>query len=202
MSLQILLFKSGCLNKIEPKGNSAIQESASNCVLYIANEHFEDGSIIAIVQSGLQTITNLNLTRTTYNMILDKLMLTNRWTIVIKKSVTYVESETALSIEKIHNYILFMKTKKDCTTTLNMLINTSSWNPHALFFVYVDGQVQDLEDFVTFVLTEFWKYFVINLTISVPDKIVRFTTVSYKSHSHLDYGMQLSIDFFTDQICP
>lgn len=49
-----------------------------------------------------------------------------------------------------------------------MLVKTSSWNPHALFLIYIDGLLFEWETFATFVLTQFWRYFVINVTIGVP----------------------------------
>lgn len=91
-----------------------------------------------------------------------------------------------LAMEKVHNYIVFMKTKEECRTILNMLIKTTSWNPHAKFFIYIDGQVEDKTDFVTFILTEFWKYFVLNITVSCPQKQVRYLKVNFNPLAQLN----------------
>lgn len=71
-----------------------------------------------------------------------------------------------------------MKSEEDCMSILYMLTNTTSWNPHALFFVYVDGQVVNWQGLVTFIIEQFWEYFVINLTVSIPHNPIIFLKVN------------------------
>lgn len=66
-----------------------VQESSSNCALSIAKYHFEESSIIAIVTSGLQNVTNKNVAKSTYNLIMEKMMREMRWNIMIKIGTTY-----------------------------------------------------------------------------------------------------------------
>lgn len=61
-----------------------------------------------------------------------------------------------------------MKTESECRSILNMLVKTTSWNPHALFLVFVDWLDRDWKQFVTFIFELFWKYFVVNITIVIP----------------------------------
>lgn len=66
----------------------------------------------------------------------------------------------------------------DCDSILKMLIRTPSWNPHALFFVYITGLSEDWEALSTYIFTQFWNHFVINLTILVPDSGAKFSRVN------------------------
>lgn len=61
-----------------------------------------------------------------------------------------------------------IKTEAEAVSVINMLVDTASWNPHAKFLVFVDWLEREWISFVIFVLREFWKYFVINITISIP----------------------------------
>lgn len=88
-----IAFTTSSSSNIEPKGNAKIQDSAADCALSMALKYFEEGSIIAIVKSGLHTVTNFNLTRNTYNLISDKIMEEMRWSIMIKKSISHGEYE-------------------------------------------------------------------------------------------------------------
>lgn len=71
-----------------------------------------------------------------------------------------------------------MKSEEDCMPILFMVTNTTSWNPHALFFIYVDGQEADWEGFVTFIIRQFREYFIINLTSGVPHSPIIYLKVN------------------------
>lgn len=72
-----------------------------------------------------------------------------------------------LSIEKVHNYILFIKTEMECEVIVKMLIRTSSWNPHAKFHIFVDYLERNWREFVTFVLARLWKEHIFNIIVNI-----------------------------------
>lgn len=82
------------------------------------------------------------------------------------------------SISKVHNYILFIKTKEECDLVLGTLLKTASWNPHAYFHVFADYLERDWTSFVTYILAKFWKEFVINICVNIAvNETVSYTKV-------------------------
>lgn len=62
-----------------------------------------------------------------------------------------------------------MNTEEDCIEILNVISKTSTWNPHATFFIYVnvDRSIVARENFVVFILTRLWEYFSVNVTVGI-----------------------------------
>lgn len=81
--------------------------------------------------------------------------------------IVSVNSTKFNSIEKVHNYILFIKTEDECNITLGMLTRTSSWNAHAKFFIFVDYLERNWSEFVSFILAEFWREHVIDIIVNI-----------------------------------
>lgn len=112
MNIFCIFVKLSCLiavattNNIEPRGNGKIQESAADCALSLAVQYFEKGSIIAIVTSGLRTVTNFNLTKTTYNLISDKIMQAMQWSIMIKNSSSHGDNGVIQRVADQFDYVL------------------------------------------------------------------------------------------------
>lgn len=77
-----------------------------------------------------------------------------------------------------HNYILFIKTKKECDFILDMLLKSASWNPHAYFHVFTDYLERDWSEFVTYILSQFWTEFVINIIVNIAvNETISYTKV-------------------------
>lgn len=73
-----------------------------------------------------------------------------------------------MAMEKIHNYIVMLKTEAEVETNLQMLKNTSSWNPNARFLVFVDWLERDWRAFALFIIAKFWSHTAINVVIFIP----------------------------------
>lgn len=145
-----------------------VQESSANCMLEIARSHFPNGSLACIVESGIASKVNLNTAKSTYRLTVEKLLNDLRWSVMFKEAITFKAEFTA--IDTVDNYIIFMRTVSDMQMVLRSLRRSSSWNPHARFFIYIDGDVGD--EWATLVIKSFrafWRYFVINITIMIPD---------------------------------
>lgn len=148
-----------------------VQESGSNCVLKIIENFFPEGSIVCVISSGLKNAVNKNSSITTEQIILQQLMYQSRWTIMMKIGSDSVAPRDANAIEKVHNYIMFVKTIEDLQYILKTLKRTSSWNPHAQFLMYVENGIEtvDRDPLMSRFLELCWKYWIINLTILLPD---------------------------------
>lgn len=81
-----------------------------------------------------------------------------------------------------------IKTEAESAAILSMLTQTSSWNPHARFLVFVDWLDRDWQEFAIFIIKMFWQYFVINITIMIPPnvtvadakvRVIKLTCVPY-----------------------
>lgn len=53
---------------------------------------------------------------------------------------------------------------------LDMLIRSSPWNPNAHYLAQIYESEKHPFDLVSFIFDKFWKYFVVNLSISVPSQ--------------------------------
>lgn len=73
------------------------------------------------------------------------------------------------NIEKVHNYILFIKAEVDVHVIVTNMMTLRSWNPHALFLVIIDRLVSfNWEYIVNYITIIFTKYLIINTTIYIP----------------------------------
>lgn len=148
----------------------AVQESCAQCVLEIARLHFPTGSLACIVESGISSKFNLNTAKSTYRLTVEKLLDELRWTVMFKEAISYKREFTA--IDRVNNYIIFMRTINDMRMILRSLRKSSSWNPHARFFVLIDADVgKEWHQLVVRFFRSFWRFFVINITIMVPDTV-------------------------------
>lgn len=72
------------------------------------------------------------------------------------------------SIDKIHNYVILIRSESECISVLRILVKSPSWNPHGKFLVHVPRTQKDWQSLVTFIFKQFWKHYVINISINVP----------------------------------
>lgn len=63
--------------------------------------------------------------------------------------------------------MLFIKTRHECNVILNMLLKSSSWNPHAKFQIFVDYLERDWRQLVTYLLDQFWQHYVIDIIVNI-----------------------------------
>jgi hypothetical protein len=73
--------------------------------------------------------------------------------------------------ERVHNYILFMKSEADLDRILGMLVRTPSWNPHAKFLIYMEGFNDRYKQLVAYFIEQLWKKYVLDVTLLVPDPV-------------------------------
>ena len=91
--LLVVVIRCVAPSQIEPKANSAMEGFVTRCAIQVAQSHFPMGSIISIVKSGMQNVSNANITKATYNLIVDKMMQQMRWTIMVKNTFTYTREK-------------------------------------------------------------------------------------------------------------
>lgn len=85
-----------------------------------------------------------------------------------------------MSIEKVDNYVMLMRTIADMQVIRQALRLSNSWNPHAKFFIGIDVMLgEDWPHLVTAFFREFWKDFVIHISIMVPDTKTRSEKVTF-----------------------
>lgn len=82
---------------LEPHKYSSIQDSETCCIVSIAEAYFPTGTILTIVDSGLDTTIQSNLNETIFDMTIEKLMLSSRWSISIKKSYSLTKLKVICS---------------------------------------------------------------------------------------------------------
>ena len=66
-----------------------------------------------------------------------------------------------------------MRSEEDLKTIVELIVQNVSWNPHALFFVYVDYYVDGVDDYFNKILKAFFKVFAINVTVMGQDRKLR-----------------------------
>lgn len=149
-----------------------VQVSGSNCVLDVASKFFNNYSTIALVRIEREIKSNLNVGISTDDLIMQKLFNDGSWTIMMKYFSGHSSGQQFLDFgfEKIHNYFLVLRDLAHIESVLGELSRAVAWNPHANFLVYVDGLVEEWEQFCEKLIGIFWKYWVINLTIMVPSE--------------------------------
>lgn len=150
-----------------PSNGMELQKSVTNCVVRIAKTYFPNLSNIGMITTNYHNVTNYNLILNSDNVLVAALMKELQWNIVMKAAAKSVEIDL-MAMEKIHNYIVVVKTEAEVRDTLKMLASTSSWNPHAKFLIFVDWLERDWFAFTHFIFEQFWSYFVINVLICIP----------------------------------
>lgn len=147
-----------------------VHVSGSQCVLDVAHKFFDNYSTIALVRIEREIKSNLNVGISTDDLITQQLFNDGSWTIMMKY---FGHSQTTphlldFGFEKIHNYVLVVQSLVLLERVLEQLSRAVAWNPHANFLVYVDGIVEEWQQFCTDLIGSFWQYWVINLTIMIP----------------------------------
>lgn len=70
----------------------------------------------------------------------------------------------------VHNYIIMLKTVEDMESIVDLMIRTRTWNPHGIFFIYIDCDLgADWKHVIQSFLQMLWQEFVINVTFMFPD---------------------------------
>lgn len=151
-----------------------VQVSGSNCVLDLSSKFFLNYSTIALVRIEREIKSNLNVGISTDDLIMQKLFNEGSWTIMMKyfpgNSNSSGQQFLDYGFEKIHNYVLVLRDSAHIEAVLGELSRAVAWNPHANFLVYIDGLVDEWQQFCEKLIGIFWRYWVINLTIMVPSE--------------------------------
>lgn len=165
-ALQILIASThvSCVRPI-----SSDEAHKSNCIAMVVQHCFDSGSIICVAISGLLKTTNREINYPTFDMFIQNLMSGEDHSIMVKRANTDKVTEKYAIFEKVHNYLLFVVSEEDFKITVNMIKKYSSWNPHGKFLVYLAGRPTNWTSIVTKIFEYAWQYFVINITILVPD---------------------------------
>lgn len=158
----------------------ALQQSGANCALKLAKQHFEQYSIITLVKTTGQYKTNLSLALSDEDLILEKLVEEERWTLVMKQTGEGGREKIDFGFEKIHNYVIVFQNLTHLDKTLTELSLANSWNPHANFLLHVIGFLSDWNSFLTQVVQLLWKFWVINVAIFFPAREINGYMVSYQ----------------------
>lgn len=170
--LPLLIFCTGCTATLSfNEAVHHVQESASDCVLALANNYFDLYSIMALVKSNRQYQTNFTLGISTEDLIMQKLVNTGSWSMMMK-FISFEEGKPKLEFgfEKVHNYVIIFQSLFDLESALKELSATNSWNPHANFIGYIVGFPDHRSELMTSVVRLFWKFWVVNVTFFVPVK--------------------------------
>lgn len=192
----IVIIVSSTVNNTAPNSNGGavkangfiMQQSVCKCILQIAKTYFVHESNIGVISSNFHNLTNQILTTNSYNIIAAAVMTEMRWTIVMKDGSKFARDEDGvrtvycdhcthlstiyelqiMAMEKIHNYIIMLKSEAEVVSNLKMLTKTSSWNPHAKFLVFVDWLARDWRAFTHFIIEQFRLYLLIDFVICIP----------------------------------
>lgn len=160
------------------------KDSGSNCILLLANQFFERGSIVGFasssVRSKVKRIQSLLFfaPNSFESFVIKKFMCQSKWSLVMKTaflsstpSATSIKSKF-VDLEKIHNYIMFTQSADEFIGLLKNLKSTQSWNPHANFILYVDIAIFTEEEKIHLLRQIFaisWKFWIANLIVFLPD---------------------------------
>ena len=63
---------------------------------------------------------------------------------------------------------------------MDVVTNSSSWSPHANVLLYIDRGDDDWRELVRHFFTTFWKYWMLNVSIMVPDPVTYVHNVCWK----------------------
>lgn len=171
LSWVLLVEQSSCEIELMGQATLKMQQSIAQCVVNVAKSAFDKGSIIGTAKAGLKIPTNSRLPVNTKNIVLELLMKDLNWTLIQFEAKSFWPQKRKVNfaeINRIDNYILFIKSERECDEMISMLLNSTSWNPHANFQIFVDYLERDWRTFVTYLLSAFWKHFVINVVVNIP----------------------------------
>lgn len=157
----------------------ALQISMKSCIVTVVQHYFGSGSIICMAQSGYMKRTSSAVQNSTFDMVLEDVMDGSDHSVMIKGTITTRRAPNFTNSERVHNYVLFTVSAEDCMLIVNMLMESPSWNPHGKFLIYLLYLKTDWEPIIKDIFAYLWQYFVINVTIMIPDvaaKKTRFFT--------------------------
>lgn len=191
-----------------------LQELEQKCVSDLVNKYFEPESTICVVTSFLTVSNNKRIAKTTVDMVIGELMVGLTHNLMIKRAPVENDSKQFFNFEKAHNYIIFIMKPDDVDAILNMLVKTTSWNPHGNFLIHVLGLEHDFDQLSKHIVNSFWKYFVINIDIISPNvedtKCIISTWMPFEAEScgkkdkkifnianHTEYGLEpMNVNIF------
>lgn len=93
----IYFRKSNSIELLDDEKNSAVVRG-SECLIDLIGKHFEIGSNIALVRSGLQNYTTNKIGKYEPDVMLDFLMKNPMWTIMVKLKYGYQMSKHVKSV--------------------------------------------------------------------------------------------------------
>ena len=179
LTLLFLLYNSSSANNMSFEERiHLVQKSGSKCVLDIATKFFTSNNI-CIVTVASNNITNIRVAMPTHELIFNLLMKEQRWSMFSKTTSTiknYGDVNRHISID---NYIFFVKSQSDLNSIMDVVTNSSSWSPHANLLMYIERFDDDWKDLVGHFFKTVWKYWMLNVSILVPDKITYGHNVSW-----------------------
>lgn len=144
----------------------------ANCFSQLAIQSFDQNANLAIVKSRGQYVTPFSLGVSSEDLILQKLINTDSWSIMTKFIGAGAKPRVEFGFEKIHNYVIFFQNAVDLENALYDLSHQKSWNSHGKFLCYFVGFPDNFETTMEEVVKVFWSFWVINLTILVPLKSI------------------------------
>lgn len=145
-----------------------VQLSASSCVLKLAHQQFEPGSIISFVKSKYQYRASLAIAYSSEDLLLEALVHSETWSLVMKLIGERGREEHEFGFEKTHNYIILFQDISDLTRVFRKLTSLNSWNPHAKFVLFIVGLNIEWSPFLTEVVQLLWTLWIINVAIFFP----------------------------------
>lgn len=148
----------------------SVQVSGSDCFLRLATNHFDLHSTLAVVKSKSQYATTLSLGISTEDLILQKLIKTGSWSMMVKFIGAGAKPKVEYGFEKVHNYVIVFQTSDDLSNALQELSLGQSWNPHANFLTYFLGYPTHMDTMMAEVVAVFWKFWAVNVMIVVPSQ--------------------------------
>lgn len=172
LALRVLISPAqvSCGNLLFRNEIHELQDSVTSCIDTVVQRYFGRGSIICVATSGyLKKINGKAIVNSTFHMIMDDVMNGVSHSVMVKRAISEKSAPNFASFEKVHNYLMFVESAEDFELTVNMLMKSPSWNPHGNFLVYLTGIKMNWKSIVNDIFAEVWKYFVINITILVPD---------------------------------
>lgn len=145
-----------------------LQLSSSSCILKLAQQHFEPFSIISFVKSKFQYRASLTVAYSSENLILENLVHSETWSLVMKLIGEGGRDQREFGFEKTHNYIILFQDISDLHRVFRKLTSLNSWNPHAKFVLFIVGPIEQWSTFLTEVVQLLWMHWIINVAIFLP----------------------------------
>lgn len=156
-----------------------VQMAGAMSYMLLANRHFEPNSILAVVKTRDQYFSRARLGVSTEDLILEKLMQSVNWSTMIKFIGVGSRPRVDFGFEKVHNYVFVYQNKMELDRALSELSKETSWNSHAKFLVYLAGYPDNFRQMCMDTVNVFWKYFVVNVAILMPEESTGIYRVLY-----------------------